>query len=103
PLSIENGIVLSTGSVATSNAMAGPATNFSSTDMGTPGFSELTALAGLDTYDGIALEFDFVPLTDQIKINFIFGSEEYNEWVNTHYNDVMAIFISGPGYGPFPG
>lgn len=104
PPNVENGIVLSTGSVATSNAMAGPASIFSSTDMGTPGFSELNALSGLQTYDGIALGFDIVPTTNKLKINFQFGSEEYPEFVNTDYNDVIGIFITGPGISsPYPG
>lgn len=104
PLTMESGIVLSTGSLASSDAMEGPSSIFSSTDMVTPGFSELTSLAGVaQTYDGIALEFDFVPATDKIKINFSFGSEEYNEWVNTVYTDQLAIIINGPGFGAYPG
>lgn len=101
---MDNGIVLSTGSLASSDAMEGPSSLFSSTDMGTSGFAELDALSGQQTYDGIGLEFDIVPATDELNIHFVFGSEEYNEWVNTDYNDVLGIFISGPGIPyPYPG
>lgn len=64
--------------------------------------SSVPALIGQDfttgnTFDVSSLEFDFVPLGDNISFNFIFGSEEYPEWVNSPFNDVFAFFISGPG------
>src|SRR5690606_13856369 len=100
---MENGIVLSTGSLAGPDAMNGPASVFKNTTMGTPGFTELSDLVnGEPTFDGIALEFDFIPSTDLININFQFGSEEYNEWVDTDYSDVFAFLITGPEY-PLPG
>ena len=43
------------------------------------------------------LEFDFVPTTDSIGFRFVFGSEEYNEYVCSMYNDVFGFFLSGPG------
>ena len=42
-------------------------------------------------------EFDFEVQGDNIEFNFIFMSEEYNEYVNTGFNDVFAFYISGPG------
>lgn len=95
---MESGVMLSTGSLASSDALEGSAIIFSSTDMGTDGIAELTAMTGMQTYDGIILQFDVVPATDQLIINYQFGSEEYNQWVNTSYTDQMAIFISGPGF-----
>lgn len=48
------------------------------------------------------LEFDFVPASDTVVFNFVFGSDEYMDWVNTKFNDVFAFFISGPGItGPY--
>lgn len=95
---MDSGILLSTGSLASSNAMAGPSSIFNNTDMGTPGIPELSAMSGEDTFDGIILQFDIIPTTNQLKVNFMFGSEEYPEWVNTDYNDLMAVFLSGPGF-----
>src|SRR5690554_2166031 len=95
---MDSGILLSTGSLASSNAMAGPSSIFNNTDMGTPGIPELSAMSGEDTFDGIILQFDIIPTTDQLKVNFMYGSEEYNQWVNTDYNDLMAVFLSGPGF-----
>jgi|TARA_B100000768_G_C11270289_1_gene373084 gliding motility-associated-like protein len=47
--------------------------------------------------DGCVLEFDFTAAGDSISFNYIFGSDEYEMWINTQYNDVFAFFLSGPG------
>ncbi len=56
----------------------------------------LTTMAGTSTYDAAVLQFDFAAQTDTFSINYVFGSEEYNEYVNSTYNDVFAILIFGP-------
>ncbi|MGQ3132284.1 MAG: choice-of-anchor L domain-containing protein, partial [Flavobacteriales bacterium] len=94
---MNTGIVMSTGYVNTATALNGPAGNFSSTAVGTAGVAQLNTIAGATTNDGIILEFDFVPITNQINVNFQFGSEEYNEYVNSGFNDAFAFLISGPG------
>lgn len=43
------------------------------------------------------LEFDFIPTGDSISFRFVFGSEEYPEYVCSQYNDVFGFFLSGPG------
>jgi PKD repeat protein len=69
------------------------------------GDPDLTVLAGgFLTYDVAILEFDFVPQSDTLRFNYIFGSEEYPEYVHSGYNDVFGFFLSGPGIsGPFLG
>lgn len=47
--------------------------------------------------DVAAIEFDFIPSSDSVFFNFVFGTDEYMEWVNTPFNDVFAFLISGPG------
>ena len=47
--------------------------------------------------DGCVLEFDFVASGTAITLEFVFGSDEYEAFVNTQYNDVFAFFLSGPG------
>jgi gliding motility-associated-like protein len=48
------------------------------------------------------LEFDFEAGGDSISFNYVFGSDEYLEWVNSPFNDIFAFFLSGPGIsGPF--
>lgn len=93
--SLESGIVLSTGTLT--DNLNGPSSVFRNYSLETPGFSELSDIAGVPTHDGIMLKFDFVPTNESINIKFQFGSEEYNEFVHTQFNDVFAFFISGPG------
>jgi gliding motility-associated-like protein len=53
-------------------------------------------------FDVALLEFDFIPNSDSLSFNYIFGSNEYLTWVNSQYNDVFGFFISGPGIsGPY--
>ena len=47
--------------------------------------------------DVSTLEFDFTAAGDSIRFNYAFGSDEYETWINTQYNDVFAFFLSGPG------
>ncbi len=47
--------------------------------------------------DGCVLEFDFTASGDSISFNYVFGSDEYETWINTQFNDVFAFFLSGPG------
>ena len=47
--------------------------------------------------DVSTLEFDFTAAGDSIHFNYAFGSDEYETWINTQYNDVFAFFLSGPG------
>ncbi|MCI5059215.1 MAG: choice-of-anchor L domain-containing protein, partial [Flavobacteriales bacterium] len=55
-----------------------------------------------DTYDAAALEFDFIPVGDTVRFEFVFASEEYTTYINTQFNDVFAFFLSGPGItGPY--
>ncbi len=51
---------------------------------------------GVYTNDATVLEFDFVSMADTIVFSYVFGSEEYLEFVGS-INDVFAIFLSGPG------
>lgn len=94
-IGLSSGVLLTTGSIQ--NA-AGPNTQGGAgTDNMLNGNAELDALAGIVTHDAAVLSFDFVPLTDTIRFRYVFGSEEYNEFVCSTFNDVFAFFISGPG------
>jgi hypothetical protein len=93
---MNEGVVMTTGLVNTAGALTGTGLKDNDNN-GVDNISQLNTIAGDDTYDGIILEFDFVPTTNQVGVNFQFGSEEYNWFVNEGYNDVFAFFISGPG------
>ena len=47
--------------------------------------------------DAAILEFDFIPSSDSVTFQYVFASEEYDQWINTKYNDMFGFFISGPG------
>jgi hypothetical protein len=90
-----SGMVLSTGLAAD---IVGPNDNpKTSTVNGSPGDKNLAAIAGSRTFDGARLEFDFKAEKDSVTLNFIFASEEYNDFVGSTFNDVFAIVVSGPG------
>lgn len=103
-LGLQSGIVLTSGTAATNGAtmgVNGPALG-PSTSNGTAGDPDLTTLVGGTTFDGCILEFDFVPLGDSVKFDYVFGSSEYPGFTCTNFNDVFGFFISGPGIaGPF--
>lgn len=93
-LNMNGGLVMTTGSI---NDVPGPNNSTGSgTDNTYPGDADLTALAQCNTFNAAVLEFDCVPYDDTLYFNFMFGSEEYMEWVSGGFNDVFAIFISGP-------
>lgn len=59
-----------------------------------------TIIAG-EVNDAAVLEFDFIATGDSIKFNYVFGSDEYLEYVGS-FNDVFGFFLSGPGInGPY--
>jgi len=72
-------------------------------DVGTTGDSDLNALASPNTtYNAFILEFDFIPSSDTVSFRYVFGSEQYPEYVCSSFNDVFGFFISGPGIsGPY--
>lgn len=91
------GLLVTTGDA---NNAVGP-NNLASAgaSMGVPGSTWLDALIpGYVTYDASIIEMDIVPTTDSIAFRYVFGSEEYLEFVNTNFNDLFSFFIEGPGY-----
>lgn len=93
-LGIDTGLVLATGDIAVA---IGPNSFTSHSDGGgVAGDSQLDALIGSTTNDAAVLEFDFVPSSDTIRFFYVFGSEEYPEYVCSDFNDVFAFFLSGP-------
>lgn len=96
---IEEGLVMSTGDVT---EVPGAGGDFASTGYSQTQDPDLNLVSSALTRDAVVLQFDFVPTGDSISFNYIFGSEEYPEFVNGGFNDVFAFIISGPGFnGPF--
>jgi gliding motility-associated-like protein len=95
-IGMTNGILLTTGNV---NNAVGPNTIGSATTCnGTSVFDpQLQSLEPLATNDVCILEFDIVPQCNNLQIRFVFGSEEYPEFVNSGFNDAFGFFITGAG------
>ena len=94
-LGLPAGIIMCTGDIY--NAVGPVGTQLGGTCWSLPGDADLTTLCGCgSTNDAAVLEFDFVPTNDTVKFNYVFGSEEYPEFVFS-FNDLFAFFISGPG------
>lgn len=102
---LTEGIVLTSGTTAVAFS---PNTSGSASGTGGPGDAELEEFpnAYSGTFNACVLEFDFVPSSNQISLAYIFGSEEYPEWVGSSFNDAMAILITGepeyPAHLPAP-
>ena len=97
-IGFDSGVLLSTGNITEA---PGPnnAGNVGA-NLNNPGTAEMTALAGVNTFDAITLEFDFEVQSSTIQFNYVFASEEYPEYAppnNAGFNDVFAFYISGPG------
>jgi gliding motility-associated-like protein len=99
-LGIDNGVVLTTGTIVDNgDGPQGPNDEGNcGTNNGIGGYPPLTTLlGGIPTYNAAVLDFDFVPSSDTVQFSFVFGSEEYPEYVGSGFNDAFAFFISGPG------
>jgi len=99
-LGLASGVIITTGTISGPDGPQGPNnTEGAGMDNGAGGYSPLTAIAGAPTYNAAIISFDFVPLSDSIEFRYVFGSEEYLEYVNHSqgYNDAFAFFIAGPG------
>lgn len=97
---LTSGVVITTGTI--NSGGSGPQgpndSSNSGVDNNTPGFSLLSnQINGAPTYNASILEFDFIPYSDTVRFKYVFGSEEYPEYVGSAFNDVFAFFIAGPG------
>ena len=89
-----SGIILACGDI--NNAVGPNVSTGITTDYSAPGDADLENLAGQNTNDACILEFDVKATGDTLKFKYVFGSDEYTEYVGS-INDIFAFFISGPG------
>jgi hypothetical protein len=102
-IGFEQGLVLGSGDIA---SVVGPQNLLpdTSTDNLLPGDPDLDLLVSGATQDAVVLEFDFqCPTTNQFVFQYVFSSEEYDEWVNSPFNDVFAFFLNGQNIALIPG
>ncbi len=93
--------ILSTGTMQDS---VGPADNEASTNLGGTGSPTLSAfIGGTITYDAAGYWATVVPAGDTLHVKFLFASEEYPEYVDSAFNDVMGVFVNGKNCALVPG
>jgi hypothetical protein len=100
-IGIGDGVVLSSGAAT---SVVGPnLVDNISTDHGRAGEATLDGLVpGGGTLDAAVLEFDMTPSTTVLRFDFVFASDEYNEYANTQFNDVFGFFINGQNVALLP-
>ncbi|HTN34866.1 MAG TPA: choice-of-anchor L domain-containing protein [Marinobacter sp.] len=93
-LGIDTGLIMTTGDA---RLAPGPNTNGGAgQSVGGAGDADLnTLIPGYTTFDAAVLTFDFETTSGDLFFNYVFASEEYNEYVNSSYNDVFAFFVDG--------
>ena len=96
-LGMHSGVIISTGHVWQS---AGPNNSTCASSNATVCANyldpSLSTISGGNKYDASTLELDFIPKSDTVRFKYVFGSEEYPEFVGGGYNDIFGFFISGP-------
>ncbi|MBX7051430.1 MAG: choice-of-anchor L domain-containing protein [Flavobacteriales bacterium] len=104
-IGIDEGIILSTG-IATSAMGPNNVTNTSaSLSLSTidADMDDLASEAQLSNINDLTvIEFDFVAYSNNLDLEIVWASEEYDSYVSSNYNDFFGAFLSGPGIaGPY--
>lgn len=94
-IGIGQGVLLTTGTIQ--NAVGPNNATSQSTNNGAGGNALLDALNQGASLDATVIEFDIRTTGTTLRFDYVFGSEEYHEFVNSQFNDVFGLFISGPG------
>jgi gliding motility-associated-like protein len=92
----EEGILLTSGNAAEAS---GPNINaMSDGTFGWPGDADLDSEVGINSNNASIIEFDFVPLSDEISFDFLMASEEYNGSTGgtfeCTYSDAFAFLLT---------
>jgi hypothetical protein len=100
PLGFNEGIMLSSGLVG--NAVGPNVSAGTSANLLLPGDPDLQTLIPQTLNDASWIQFDFIPDDDNIFIQYVFASEEYNNFVGSSYNDVFGFFVNGVNIALIP-
>ena len=97
----DQGVIMSTGQPANFNGNDSDESTYTFVRSPTEDTSIAMLLVGDDAkvYDPCTLQFDFrcPPAADSASLDFVFGSEEYYEYVSSeqNYNDAFGVFLNG--------
>ena len=94
-VNIRDGVVLTSG-LATDALGPNDLTNTTTAHL-TAGDPDLDALVAIETFDANALTINFTTDvgTRSVLFDFVFGSEEYNEFLNSTFNDAFGAYLDG--------
>ena len=94
-LGLKDGILLTTGKA---KVAVGPNNITNAEKRNGKEFADpdLTKIVADAIYDPCILEFDIIPSCDKLNMKYVFGSEEYPDFVCSNKNDVFGFFITGP-------
>jgi len=104
-IGLESGIILATGSVFDAEGPNILDDEDRTGDASGLGDSDLDGLltTGFTTQDTTSLEFDFTSEGGDLFFNFVFASDEYNDFVDSEFNDVFGFFLDGANIALIPG
>ncbi|MCB9315625.1 MAG: choice-of-anchor L domain-containing protein [Lewinellaceae bacterium] len=100
-LGVNAGIILTTGDASVAvgpNDNAGVSGGYGTEyPPNTSAFSQFLQSIGGASFDWSVLRITLVPHIDSLGFKYVFGSEEYCEYVGSQFNDAFGFLISGPG------
>ena len=101
---LDSGIVMATTNAT--NMVPGVADNFSNPNSGnslnlTKVLNQLGSTI-INQNDRITAQFSFYAPGDSIEFEYVFGSQEYESFTCSPYNDVFGFFLIGPGINGMP-
>jgi len=105
PLGLDKGLLLTSGDA---QLAVGPNINDDTgVDNESPGDADLNYLSllqgvALPSFDACVIELDVYAAGKELSFEYVFGSDEYPEYVNTSFNDIFAFLVSGPGIAGDP-
>ncbi len=105
-IGIDRGIILTTGKAK--DAQGPNNSDKTTTKNHRAGDPDLDGLINglvteLSTFDATILEFEFETQGGDVFFDYVFASEEYNEFVNSNFNDVFGFFLNGENIALIPG
>jgi hypothetical protein len=62
-----------------------------------------TPLLPGSTFNASVLDITFTPSGNQVEFSYVFGSEEYNDFVNSQFNDAFQFLVNGTNFALIPG
>lgn len=99
-LGLERGLLLTTGSVDLAPGPNNtPSASFIGLFDGNNYLDSLSINSGstLVSNDACVIDLEVFSATNELTFEYVFGSEEYPEFVGDGFNDIFAFLISGPG------